>query len=304
MKKKWMRSSLYMDTIVSLTVITARPEVEVDERMIRAFEAFRSVEDICSRFDHQSELMRLVGQVGTPVKVSNLLFEALRFSWEVAKLTHGVFDPTIGHKLETYGFQRHYLTGEIIDSGITFASSVCYQDIILDEEARTVCLQKPLVLDLGAVAKGLAVDLAARELSQFEGFVIDAGGDIYASGQNERVEPWVIGIQHPQNKAETIGSLRLSDTAICTSGSYERVSPTQEQVHHLILPQSGTSSSALISCTVIAPFAMMADAFSTAAFLLGPEDGLALLEQVGLDGVLVTPSLEVHMTKRMEEYLV
>ncbi len=301
MTKKWTRSSLFMDTIVSFTVVTARSEAEVKKKFNQALGIFRFVEETCSRFDAQSELVSLMKQVDTPVKVSDLLFEALRFSLEVAKLTNGVFDPTIGRQLEEHGFQRHYLTREIIDSGLPSSNQVSYQDIVLNEEERSIQLLKPVVLDLGAVAKGMAVDLAAKELSEFEGFVIDAGGDIYAGGYNERNAPWVIGIQHPQRKTEIIHSLHVSNAAVCTSGSYERVSLKKEG-HHLIHPQTGDSCSSLVSSTVVAPFAMMADAFSTAAFLLGAKSGIDLLEQVGLDGILITPSLDVNMTKKMGRY--
>lgn len=299
-QKTYVQSMIYMDTVVTITVLTARPESEVNEGMAQAFAAFGAVERTCSRFDEHSELRRL--EVGIPLKVSPLLFETIRFAWEVADLTNGVFDPTVGHKLEAYGFQHHYLTGNRLDSGLDATTPVSYRDVVLDEAERTILLRKPMILDLGAVAKGLAVDLAMKELSHFEGVVIDAGGDLYVKGQNERTEPWTIGIRHPLQQGETICSLRLSNVAVCTSGSYERISHVKEETHHLIHPESGRSPAELVSCTVIAPYAMMADAFSTAAFLLGPSEGIALLEQVGLDGLLITPSLEIYKTKEIRRY--
>lgn len=289
-----------MDTVVSLTVVTGRSEEEINEKFSTAFGAFRSVEMTCSRFDRHSELMRLVQQVGKPIKVSDLLYEAIKFSLEVAKLTDGIFDPTVGKQMEMNGFQQHYLTKEIVNSPLMTNLPVSYLDIELDEEKRTVCLWKPLVIDLGAVAKGLAVDLAAKELNSLEGFVIDAGGDLYVSGTTEQMKPWRIGIQHPLRKTDTICSISLSDMAICTSGSYERISPKQSQTHHLIHPQSGNAVTSLVSCSVTAPFAIMADAFSTAAFLLGPDKGIVLLKQVGLDGILVTPSLDIYTTDKLK----
>ncbi|PEA53932.1 thiamine biosynthesis protein ApbE [Bacillus pseudomycoides] len=301
LKKTYKQSALSMGTIIHIKVVTSLAETYVKEKIQKAFLAFYSVEEVCSRFHQQSELRRLSIQSGTPAQVSPILFEAIRFAWQIADLTQGIFDPTLGHTLEKYGFNRHYLTGEELIS--TAAVPANYQDIILNEEKRTVLLKKSLLLDLGAVAKGLAVDLAVQELRDFEGFVIDAGGDIFTSGTNGKKEPWVIGIQHPFQKEKTICEVQLTNQAVCTSGSYERKSPVHLNEHHLIHPHLGTSQSNIVSCTVIAPFAMMADTFSTAAFLLGKKEGGTLLKNVDLEGIWITSSLDINMTKGMEEYL-
>jgi len=303
-KKVWTHSALHMDTIVHMQVISEKDDpAEIQNSLKRAFAAFRFVEDKCSRFDDQSEVRQLTMQIGTPVQVSPLLFEATRFAWEVAHLTQGKFDPTIGYTMEMNGFTRNYLTKKNMSSNITLTQPVSYLDISLHEEQQTVLLHKPLILDLGAVAKGLAIDLARKELAHYEGYMIDAGGDIFVGGRNERDELWLVGVSHPLLKNETICTLKLTDSAICTSGSYERVSPLSEAQHHLIHPQTGKSANELLSCTVIAPFAMMADAFSTAAFILGQERGLAQLENLELDGLSITSSLNMYMTRKMKGYV-
>lgn len=286
-RHRYQQAGLAMDTVVSLAVVTAGPEAEAMERMAHAFATFAAVERTCSRFDGASEVARLSETVGVPVRVSSLLFEAIRFAWQVAEATEGAFDPTVGRQLQALGFTRNYLTGERLEAGVDPHTPVSYRDLVLDEAERTVLLRRPLVIDLGAVAKGLAVDLAARDLVGCEGFVIDAGGDIYAGGCSESGEPWAIGIQDPQQPGGTVTTLRLADAAVCTSGSYERPSPAKRGAHHLVDPRTGGSPSDLLSCTVIAPFAMMADAFSTAAFVLGRERGAALLAEAGLRGLFI-----------------
>ncbi|PEE42643.1 FAD:protein FMN transferase [Bacillus pseudomycoides] len=300
-RKTYEQSALYMGTIIHIKVVTSHTEKYAKEKIKKAFLAFYSVEEVCSRFHQQSELRRLSMQSGKAIQVSQILYQAIRFASQVADLTQGTFDLTLGHTLEKYGFNRHYLTGEKLVSPTVVSAN--YQDIILDEEKRTVLLKKPLLLDLGAVAKGLAVDLAVQELRDFEGFVIDAGGDLFASGTNEKEEPWIVGIQHPFQKEKIFCKVQLTEQAVCTSGSYERKSPVHLNEHHLIHPYLGTSQSDIVSCTVIAPFAMMADAFSTAAFLLGKKEGAALLKNVDLEGIWITSSLDINMTKGMEEYL-
>ena len=78
------------------------------------------------------------------------------------------------------------------------------------------------MLDLGAVAKGMAVDAAARELAVCGDFAIDAGGDLYLGGVNRNGEPWRVGIRHPRRDGELIEAVTVSDRAVCTSGDYER----------------------------------------------------------------------------------
>jgi thiamine biosynthesis lipoprotein len=291
--KNMRKTKLYMDTVVDIQVVTGKwkSNEEAEAKINRAFEAFQKVELACSRFSPDSELMVACHHIEIPVPVSPFLFEPLKFALEMAEWTDGVFDPTVGKMMEEYGFNRHYLTGQLIDSPA--AESVTYRDIVLNEQDRTLYLHKPLVIDLGAVAKGFAIDLAASELKEFEGFLVNAGGDLFAGGVDERGNPWEIGIQHPERNEDIIDTIELSNEAICTSGSYERKSAKVPGVHHIIHPITKQSSNEWISCSVIAPFAMMADAFSTASFLLGALGGQMLIEQADLRGILITSDLQI-----------
>jgi thiamine biosynthesis lipoprotein len=286
------KTKLYMDTVVDIQVVPGKWKYgEAEAKIDRAFEAFQKVEQACSRFSPDSELMEACQQIGIPVPVSPFIFEPLKFALEMAEWTDGVFDPTVGKVMEEHGFNRHYLTGQLIESPA--AESVTYRDIVLNEQDRTLYLRKPLVIDLGAVAKGFAIDLAANELKEFEGFMVNAGGDLFAGGVDERGNPWEIGIQHPERSEDIIDTIELSNEAICTSGSYERKSAKVPGMHHIIHPKTKQSSNEWISCSAIAPFAMMADAFSTASFLLGAIGGQMLIEQAELRGILITSDLQI-----------
>jgi len=163
--------------------------------------------------------------------------------------------------------------------------------VTIDESAQTVTLHRPLLLDLGAVAKGLAVDLAARELAASRDFAIDAGGDLYLGGTNLEGQPWSIGIRHPRQPGSCIAAVRVSDRAVCTSGDYERQGPSEAE-HHIVDPRTGLSPQDVASVTVIAPSAMLADALATTAFVMGSDDGLPWLEQMGVEALIVTRTLE------------
>ena len=165
----------------------------------------------------------------------------------------------------------------------------------MNDDEKTLTLHRPLLLDLGAVAKGLAIDIAARELQPFENFAIDAGGDLYFGGCNAAGQPWSVGIRHPRGDG-LLDTLHVSDVAVCTSGDYER---RTDAGHHLLDPRTGAPVNAVASVTVLAPSAMVADTLATAAFVLGPTDGIALLERHGVGGLIVTPALERFATGDM-----
>ena len=284
-----------MGTVVTIQVVGHGEDDEQRARradvVFRAAGWFESIEQCCSRFDPSSELRRLSGNVGSPVRVSQMLFEALRFALAVAEDTDGAFDPTVGRQMESRGFDRDHRTGKSSAASVPAADDVSWRDVRLDRDAMTVTLVKPLLLDLGAVAKGLAVDVAARELSPFENFAVDAGGDLYLGGRNADGAPWSVGIRHPREES-LIETLHVSNTAVCTSGDYQKRSPTDANVHHIMDARTGETANELSSVTVLAPSAMVADAFATAAFALGRDGGLRFLERHGVRGLLVTPALE------------
>lgn len=290
-----------MGTIVTIDVVAAmshgQPNAqEINPAVDRAFDWFHRVEHCCTRFEPQSEVMQLVSQPGIAVPISAILFETVQFALAVAVETNGAFDPTVGHAMETRGFNREYLTGQIVRTAMPSAA-VSYRDVHLDPVRKTITLLRPLILDLGAVAKGLAIDLAALELQPFENFAIDAGGDIYLAGHNAENQPWTIGIRHPRRPEELIENVRVSNRAVCTSGDYERLVSPGPDGHHILDARTGHSAQSVASATAVAPTAMMADALSTAAFVLGPTAGIRLFEKMRVEGLIITPSLERFKTK-------
>jgi thiamine biosynthesis lipoprotein len=287
-----VRTEVAMGTLVSIEVVRGAPAVALD----RAFGWFHEIEERCTRFNPASELMQLGTHIGEPVSVSEILFEAVRFALTVAEETDGAFDPTVGHRMEARGFSREHRTGETVRSDGAFTDDISYKDIQIDPHNRTITLLRPLTLDLGAVAKGLAVDMAARELAPFRDYAIDAGGDLYLSGLNPAGEPWSVGIRHPRTAGELADSLRVSDMAVCTSGDYERKTPATDE-HHLLDPRTGLSPRAVASVTVLADGAMLADALATAAFVLGPNEGIRLLDRMGVGGLIFTSDMQRYETR-------
>jgi thiamine biosynthesis lipoprotein len=250
-----VRTEVLMGTIVTIHVVS--DDGAADSAIDRAFGWFREIEARCTKFDPGSELRQLALHVGRAVPVSPIVFEAVSFALAVARDTDGAFDPT---------------------------TDGAFRDIDIDSDARTIALRRALTIDLGAVAKGLAVDAGARELQPFGDFAIDAGGDLYLGGRNPTGGMWTVGIRHPREDG-LIETLRVTDAAVCTSGDYERPG-------HIVDPKRRTASDGVASVTVVAPNATIADALGTAAFVLGPEEGLRLFERHGVEGLIVGSNFE------------
>ena len=280
-----IRRELVMDTLVTIRVVPPGAE----DAMQRAFAWFHEIEARCTRFDPRSELMQLTSRIGVPVPVSPILFQCVQFAVQLAEETRGAFDPAIGHRMESLGYNREYRTGKIVCTDIAPGQRATFRDLHLDPRSSTIQLHRPLILDLGAVAKGLAIDMAAQELQPFADFCIDAGGDLYLGGRNGEGVPWYVGIRDPLNPNSVIQTLHASDQAVCTSGDYERG-------RHILDPRTGQPAASTASVTVVAPNALLADALSTAAFVLGPREGLALLERMGVEGIVITPESEIYQT--------
>jgi FAD:protein FMN transferase len=277
-----------MGTVVAMQVLGSG--AEVDAGLERAFGWFFEVEARCTRFDENSELMQLCSRVGAPVQASAILFQAVQFAMMVAEESGGAFDPTVGRQMCARGFDRDYRTGKQSPSAEDADGGTAFHHVELDPDGSTITLLRPLTLDLGAVAKGLAVDLAARELQMFRNFAIDAGGDLYLGGLNAQEEPWAVGIRDPRHSDRFIDTVRVSNQAVCTSGDYERG-------HHILDPRTGTPVNYVASVTVVAQQAMLADALGTAAFAMGPRAGIEFLDRMGVAGLIVTPELCRYETR-------
>jgi FAD:protein FMN transferase len=302
MGASFVASDVFMDTSVTIELVHSKSERGTAADLVdRAFAWFRTVEAVCSRFEPASELSQLSSCVGKPVTVTPVLFQALDFALAVAEMTDGVFDPTIGRSMELAGYDRNYRSGQAVGLHEGVSASASFRDVRLDRDEQTVTLLRPLVLDLGAVAKGFAIDLAATELSVMPNFAIEAGGDVFAGGCAPDGGPWHIGIRHPRSPGALVATLSISEAAVCTSGDYERPRPDGVAGGHIITSGKEIGPK-IVSSTVIAPTAMSADALSTAAYALGPVRGIELLETQGVGGFLVSDEIRVWRTQGMWRY--
>jgi thiamine biosynthesis lipoprotein len=285
------RQFLALGTVVSFRFLEPDAGDAALTRCVReALGWIEAVELACSRFDPDSEVVRLSRRPGEWIPVSQILAGALDMALRLAALTDGGFDPAVGARLARRDPFGHQYTGARLSFPHTPGAS--FRDIELDLDRLVVRLRRALLLDLGAVAKGLAVDLAARALEPAGPCSVDAGGDIYLVGAPARGH-WRVGIAGGADRL--LGTIHCSaGTAVCTSGPWFR--PGRGGGHHVLDARTGRSANRALSATAIANSAMVADGAATAAFILGARVGVALLSELGVDGLIQASDRTLALT--------
>lgn len=265
--------------------------------------SMHEVDALMSTYKPESQLSRVNARAALePVEVDRELFDVIRASLEFSQLTGGAFDVTYASVGYLYDFRaRQRPTEAQISAALP---GVDWRNVRLDPAALTVRFEKPgMRIDLGGIAKGYAVDRAIA-LLQARGVahaLVTAGGDSRLIGDRFG-RPWIVGIRHPDDAKRIITRIPLVDTAMSTSGDYERYfDENGVRYHHIIDPKTGHSASKVRSATILAPTAMQTDGLSKTAFVLGAEEALKIIEKIpGVDAIFVTPGGKVLYTKGMQ----
>lgn len=258
-------------------------------RLVRIEALFHEFEARFSRFRAESELSRFNSRETETTHISAAMADLLEECLRMYDVTGGLFNPLTLAALEASGYDRSFeQLGE--DAKAPAASEVPSFDALgLDVSGLSASLPVGMRLDFGGIGKGYCVDLVAEELADVHDFLINAGGDMYAAGRGPDGGPWRIDVADPTAPAHVLTTVALTDEAIATSWTTKRNwRTTHGWTHHLIDPRTGlAAASGVIGSTVIAPSATEADVFAKAALILGPVEGIAFLEDIAVEGLLV-----------------
>ena len=263
----------------------------------RIFREMRRIDYLMSTYRDDSEISRINREAArSPVAVSDELAQLIADSLRFSELSRGAFDITYASVGHAYDYRARTQPSDTdIERNL---DAIDYRHVRINGN-RIAFAHKNVRIDLGGIAKGYAVDRAI-EITRRCGIgnaLISAGGDSRIIG-DRRGRPWMIGVRHPRSDGDIALKLPLSDSAISTSGDYERFFiENGERVHHIINPSTGRSAKSSWSATVIGPDAMTTDALSTTIFILGVADGIALIESLeGLDAIIIDAHGKVHYT--------
>ncbi len=296
-----------MDTSVELRFSPGTmPADQLEEEV---FAEIGRLEKLFSRSIKDSDVSKVNAAAGlNPVKVSPEVLHVTEQAVGYAELTKGSFDPTIAPLIDLWGFygQEYRVPGtEELERMVPF---VDYTALEIDSSSKTLFLpQDQMGIELGGIAKGYIVDQAMEvlEKADVEHAFINAGGDIGLIGSNPDGEPWRIGITNPRETDRIIAVLSLKDCAVVTSGDYERSFEEDGEIyHHILDPEIGMPADELASVTIVADTTLIADVLSTAVFILGPQKGLQLIEDLTeAEGVLITPDLDVLVSSGLKDII-
>jgi len=240
------------------------------------------------------------------VQLPDDVFLVIQKAREMAGLSAGSFDPTIGPLVSAWdigGNPRLPAPAEISH----LKNLIDWRSIEIDGSRKSVRLaRKEQKIDLGAIAKGYAADEAARICREYgvSSAILDLGGNIFVIGSKASGKDWAVGIQNPEaERGVPLGKILCSNTTTVTSGAYERYFEKDGiRYHHILDPATGyPSDSDLLQTTIISrQSSMVCDALSTATFVLGFEKAQQLLaSQDGYEAVLVTRERKVWVSPKL-----
>lgn len=263
----------------------------------QAMAAMQRVDRMMNPLNPDSALYQVNQQAyAAPVSVPEALFGVIERALHYSRLSDGAFDISFA----SVGKYYDYRAGRAPSAEFVAQKRkhINYRAIALNPKNHSVAFHTgDLQVDLGGIAKGYAVDQAITVLIEagiVAGFV-SAGGDSRVLGDHGD-RPRMIGIKHPRKKDEFAVMIPLADTAISTSGDYERFFIKDNiRLHHILDPKTGHSSGAVQSVSVLAPLAIDSDALSTTTFVLGVERGLALINSLpGIDAIIIDSEGKLH----------
>ena len=285
------------DTVT--TVIGRADSQEAFEKTAQAVHdqllVYHQLFDIYNDYDGISNLKTVNDQAGiAPVKVDSRIIQLLQDCKRYYDATGGRVNVAMGSVLQLWHEAR--------SDGIDDPANACLPDtdalaeaakhtdihnIVIDEAASTVFLSDPdMRLDVGAIAKGWAAQQVVKESPK--GLLISVGGNVCATGAKDSTgTPWVVGIQNPDG-GDYLHTIYVTEGSVVTSGDYQRAYLVDGRVyHHIIDPDTLYPSTYWRSVTVICDDSALADALSTALFLLPQEEGQQLLNQLNAEAMWV-----------------
>lgn len=278
---------------------------------------YHELYDIYNSYDGINNIKTINEQAGiAPVKVDRKIIDLLLFSKKAYELSDGKVNAAFGSVLRIWHDYREAGTedpekAELPDAELLEETSghTDISQVIIDEEESTVYLADPsMSLDVGAIAKGFAVEQAAKTAEEkgFTSGLISVGGNVRSIGIRGDGALWKIGIQNPYDRdGENITSVSLKDASLVTSGVYERYYTVDgKNYHHIIDPATLYPADYFLSVSVLCPDSGLADVLSTALFNMPFEQGLELVEGLpDTEAVWVLPDRQVRYSSEFQNHI-
>ena len=292
-----------MGTLVTISAV--HPDAEAARMMVAStFDEIERLESLLSRHRVGTPVWSLneTGVVRAPPRE---LLEVVRKGIDYWALTAGAFDMTIAPLLNLY-YSSFAETGvapprEEIQRALALVGS----EHVRVSDGEIAFEKAGMAVTLDGIAKGYIVDRAVEVLRKrgAERVLVNAGGDMASAGEALGGDAWRIALQDPRVPDGNLGVVRLQGESVATSGDYMQFLTPDMSLHHILDPRTGLSPEHTSGVSVVAPSAMAADALSTATLVLGPGEGMELLDRLdGIEGMIITKDQTVLRSRGLGRY--
>lgn len=294
-----------MGSSFEITLVHSNPiyaQQLIDESIAEIYR----IERLISSWDKNSQTSLVNKMAGIRSQVvSKELFDLILRANTIARLTDGAFDLSYASVDKLWSFNREEITPpspSVVEASV---AKIGFEKIKMDTEKQTVFLpEKGMKIGFGAIGKGYAADRVKSLLLEkgVEAGIVNASGDMSAWGTQPDGSPWQVGLINPLNKNKVFSWFPLLNTAVVTSGDYERyLLMDGKRYGHIINPKTGYPSQGVVSCTVFAPKAELADALATALFVMGSETGIDFIDQLpNVEALMITDNGKIIASKNID----
>ena len=300
--KKESVVGFYLDTVITLTAYVEDVSVLKD-----ALSECGRYEALLSRTKAGSDVWRVNHAGGQPVQVSKETLEIIETARQVSEMSGGAFDITIAPASTLWDFTSGKNELPDPDALAAAAERIDYAKVAVDGD--TVTLPEGMMIDLGGIAKGYIADAVKQYLIDrgVKSAILSFGGNIVAIGQKPDGSPWKVGIQDiDRPTGEYMAVARNFGGSTVTSGIYERGFEVDgKYYHHILDAHTGWPvDNELASVTIFSESSMWGDALATAAFALGTDGGMELIEGIdGVEAAFIARDRTIHTTCGADAYM-
>lgn len=281
----------------------AKDTVKANQYIDLAVAEVKRIENLISDWIPASQISEVNRNAGIEaIKVDAEVFDLVGRAIKISQITSGAFDISYASMDKVWKFDGSMKTMPTADVIKKSVAKIGYQNIILNKKEQTIFLKlEGMKLGLGGIGQGYIAD-KVKELLLSKGClsgIVNVSGDINAWGNQPDGKPWTVAIVNPLNKNKVFATFSLKDSAVETSGSYEKyVVFNGIRYSHIIDPRTGYPAAGIVSVSVFAKQTEIADALATGIFVLGVEVGLDLINQMkGIECIIVDDKGKIHSSK-------
>lgn len=298
------QQGLCLDTIIQITVYRAGDR----QAMEGAMDLCEQYDDLLSKTKENSDIYRINHAQGQAVEIQQQTAEVIEKALEYGKLSMGCFDITIGAVNDLWNFKAEIPSLPDEQQLQQEVQMVDYRKVELTEENGKYYCRIPdgMQLDLGGIAKGYIGDRMSDYMREqgVENALLDLGGNIVTIG-DKYGKKYEIAVRSPFQEDQVVAVMKVESTNVVTSGTYERyIEVDGKKYHHILDPHTGyPAETGIASVTIISDEGATADALSTACFVMGEQDGLALVESIpDAQCIFVMEGGEIITSSGVSEY--